>query len=157
MIELTESHNTTSDVVMTLMRREPEGPLRFVTLKSRARDWSEDRWADDGGAPARPSLEDFAELNPRWVCWAFARGENPYALITARDAEDAVRVIDYEDKERRRLPSAIVFSFWIMARWTEWAAEKGFTKSEHGRMPHEVAQLAGHNDFDAWLRRKVGA
>lgn len=116
------------------------------------------RWDDDGGAPARLTLADFPELNPRWVLWAIARGANPYDFIRPEGSDEPVYVIDYEDEQRRRLPSAMVFSFWVRARWREWAAERGFTKCDAwGNQPHEVALRSGHTyaDFDAWLRRKV--
>ena len=94
------------------------------------------------------------KLNPRWVCWMVSRGEDP-ATQPESTPDEPVYVIDPTDG--KPYPRPLVFRFWTQARWTEWAAELGFTKSQNGWYPHELA-LAGrsHDDFDAWLRAKVG-
>jgi len=94
-------------------------------------------------------------LNPRWVCWMISRGEDPGKFELAAPGEDCPRVVDPTDG--KLLPRPLVFSFWIRARWAEWAAELGFTKSKDGWYPHELALFGrSHEDFDAWLRAKVG-
>jgi hypothetical protein len=88
------------------------------------------------------------DINPRVVCWAKSRGEDVRTLLSERF------VVDAGD----RLLWTIVYSEWIMARWQEWAGELGFTRHEGGNRPHENAQANGHtaDEFDAWLKKKVG-
>lgn len=91
----------------------------------------------------------FGDWNPRFVRWARSRGKLPDAF--GRDADGDIERIEHDGA---MLPWTLVFSFWIRARWNEWATELGFTRGEYR---HEAALHSGHTaaEFDAWLERHV--
>jgi len=54
----------------------------------------------------------------------------------------------------------ILYSEWIMRKWTEWAGSLGFTeliRTANRCTPHVRAQLAGHTaeEFDKWLKQNA--
>ena len=67
-----------------------------------------------------------------------AVGAQPRKLPDAfgRDADGDIERIEHDGA---MLPWTLVFSFWIRARWNEWATELRFTRGEYR---HEAALLA---------------
>ena len=63
-------------------------------------------------------------LEPRFVRWARSRGKLPDAF--GRDADGDIERIEHDGA---MLPWTLVFSFWIRARWNEWATELRFTRA----------------------------
>jgi hypothetical protein len=90
------------------------------------------------------AIEAPPRLNPRYVCYMRSRGFEPAQLEAHREAEDA------------RWPGgrAVGFMLWMAQAYKTWAASRGFTKSQDGYHPHELALAALNFDytlFDAWL------
>lgn len=94
------------------------------------------------------------KLNPRWVCWLASRGEDP-ANQPEGTYDEPVYVVDPEDGQT--YPRALVFMLWVQRAWREWGAELGFKRSHWGEA-NRTALASGHTheEFDAWLRAKVG-
>ncbi len=100
-------------------------------------------------APTATPPAPLGDWNPRFVLWARSRGKLPEAF--GRDADGDIKRIEHDGAT---LPWTLVFSFWIRARWNEWATQLGFTRGERR---HEDALHSGHTaaEFDAWLERRV--
>lgn len=97
--------------------------------------------------------EIWENLNPRVLVWLRVSGLTP-ADIYRKSGESVPLVPDSERGERgKRQMWTIVYSQWLMQRWTEWATELGFKRAD-GNPAHQVALLSGHTDaeFDAWLK-----
>ncbi len=136
-------------------------PFCWYRDEARLRENELARWADEGGAAPLPRVEDFPELNPRWVLWAFSRGAHPYDTLRRTPIDEVVYLVDYDDEQHRTLPAPMVLSLWIQKQWRVWAAEMGFVATRDGLYGYEQAQrfigADAHAHFDAWLRLRTGA
>lgn len=92
-------------------------------------------------------------INPRVLIWLLEIGKEPKDI--ARLSGEDTKLLDHKG---HRLPWTIVYSEWVMAAWTAWAASVGFSRRVNGNPPHQAALLGGHTDaeFDAWLVQRAG-
>lgn len=87
-------------------------------------------------APVTVTVADVvARFNPRYVA---------YAKIHARDSETMLAY----DKQRYPGGCMAGFMIWIRCRWAEY-------RKTVGLHPEASLSVADHQDFDAWLERKV--
>jgi hypothetical protein len=84
-------------------------------------------------------------VNPRVLLWLKANGLTPDS-IARRSGEDVRQVVI----DGHRNLWTVHYIAWIDRRWREWAASLGFNTQRD-------AVLSGHthDEFDAWLERKV--
>lgn len=107
------------------------------------------------------------KVNPRWACWWISQGKNVDIDWSAYFEAERARRFDGEERPDAPQAPEGVYSLWLRPLLFEWAASTGKPCGRcHVCRWHPLASVSWHSpvgtpdtsqeDFDAWLRKKVG-